>query len=480
MADLGPTGVIVIIIVKSHAIADPLVLFKTSPDLVFSVLENPARPRFQIQSIWADFRKWDTRNRKSMKIHEYQAKELMRAAGVATPDGIVVSTPEEAFAAFTKLGAPLQVVKAQVHAGGRGKGIAVGPDDDRKIALEIASGNRERGPGMAKGVQLVKTAEEARDAAASLLGKTLVTYQTGEVGSKINKVLITVGHDIVKELYLGLAIDRGLQCPVLMATTEGGVDIEIVAHETPEKIHREPIDIGVGLADFQGRKVAKALGLQGKTAAKGAALVKALVKLAIETDASLIEINPLIVTETGEVMALDGKMNFDDNALFRHPEIAAMIDVDEEDPAELRAGKSGLSYVNLDGDIACLVNGAGLAMSTMDLIKYHGGEPANFLDVGGGANKDQVLEGFRILLAEPRVKAVLVNIFGGIMKCDIIASAILAAYDEIDFRVPLVVRLEGTNVEKGMELLSQSGRPIIVAKGLTDAAQKVVAAAKGE
>ena len=476
MADLDPTGVIVIIIVKSHAIADPLVLFKTSRDLVFSVLENPARPRFQIQSIWADFRKWDTRNRKSMKIHEYQAKELMRAAGVATPDGIVVSTPEEAFAAFTKLGAPLQVVKAQVHAGGRGKGIAVGPDDDRKNALEVASGKRERGPGMAKGVQLVKTAEEARDAAASLLGKTLVTYQTGEVGSKINKVLITVGHDIVKELYLGLAIDRGLQCPVLMATTEGGVDIEIVAHETPEKIHREPIDIGVGLADFQGRKVAKALGLQGKTAAKGAALVK----LAIETDASLIEINPLIVTETGEVMALDGKMNFDDNALFRHPEIAAMIDVDEEDPAELRAGKSGLSYVNLDGDIACLVNGAGLAMSTMDLIKYHGGEPANFLDVGGGANKDQVLEGFRILLAEPRVKAVLVNIFGGIMKCDIIASAILAAYDEIDFRVPLVVRLEGTNVEKGMELLSQSGRPIIVAKGLTDAAQKVVAAAKGE
>jgi succinyl-CoA synthetase beta subunit len=415
-----------------------------------------------------------------MKIHEYQAKELMRAAGVATPDGIVVSTPDEAAAAFTKLGAPLQVIKAQVHAGGRGKGIAIGPDDDRETALLVASGKKERTAAMARGVQLVKSAEEAKAAAASLLGKTLVTYQTGAVGSKINKVLVTVGHDIAKELYLGLAIDRELQCPVLMASTEGGVEIEKVAHETPEKIHREPIDIGVGMADFQGRKVAKALGLEGKTAAKGAALVKALVKLCIEKDASLIEINPLIVTDSGDVMALDGKMTFDDNAMFRHPEIAAMIDVDEEDPAELRAGKSGLSYVNLDGDIACLVNGAGLAMSTMDLIKYHGGEPANFLDVGGGADKNQVLEGFRILLAEPRVKAVLVNIFGGIMQCDIIAAAILAAYDEIDFRVPLVVRLEGTNVEKGMAMLSESGRPIIVAKGLTDAAQKVVSAAAGK
>jgi len=415
-----------------------------------------------------------------MKIHEYQAKELMRAAGVATPDGIVVSTPEEAAAAFAKLGAPLQVVKAQVHAGGRGKGIAVGPDDDRDDALLVASGKKERKPGMARGVQLVKTAEEAKAAAASLLGKTLVTYQTGAVGSKINKVLVTVGHDIAKELYLGLAIDRAQQAPVLMASTEGGVEIEKVAHETPEKIHRETIDVGLGLADFQGRKVAKALGLEGKTAGKAAALVKALVKLCIEKDASLIEINPLIVTDSGDVMALDGKMNFDDNALFRHPDIAAMIDTDEEDPAELRAAKSGLSYVNLDGDIACLVNGAGLAMSTMDLIKYHGGEPANFLDVGGGADKNQVLEGFRILLAEPRVKAVLVNIFGGIMQCDIIAAAILAAYDEIDFRVPLVVRLEGTNVEKGMAMLSESGRPIIVAKGLTDAAQKVVAAAAGK
>jgi succinyl-CoA synthetase beta subunit len=415
-----------------------------------------------------------------MKIHEYQAKELMRAAGVATPDGIVVSTPEEAAEAFTKLGAPLQVVKAQVHAGGRGKGIAVGPDEDRDDALLVASGQKERKPGMARGVQLVKTAEEAKAAAASLLGKTLVTYQTGAVGSKINKVLVTVGHDIAKELYLGLAIDRAQQAPVLMASTEGGVEIEKVAHETPEKIHRETIDVGLGLADFQGRKVAKALGLEGKTAGKAAALVKALVKLCVEKDASLIEINPLIITDSGDVMALDGKMTFDDNALFRHPEIAAMIDVDEEDPAELRAGKSGLSYVNLDGDIACLVNGAGLAMSTMDLIKYHGGEPANFLDVGGGADKNQVLEGFRILLAEPRVKAVLVNIFGGIMQCDIIAAAILAAYDEIDFRVPLVVRLEGTNVEKGMAMLSESGRPIIVAKGLTDAAQKVVAAAAGK
>ena len=298
-------------------------------------------------------------------------------------------------------------------------------------------------------------------------------------GSPISKVLITVGHDIVRELYLGLAIDRGLQCPVLMATTEGGVEIETVAHESPEKILRVPIDVGLGLADFQARNICKALGLSGDSAKKGTKFLKNFVKLFIDTDASLAEINPLIVTSSGDVLALDCKLNFDDNALFRHPDIAALLDPAEEDPAELRAAKSGLSFVNLDGDIACLVNGAGLAMSTMDLIKYHGGEPANFLDVGGGANKEQVLEGFRILLSESRVKAVLVNIFGGIMKCDTIATALLAAYDELDFRVPLVVRLEGTNVELGKKLLKESGRKIITADGLTDAAQKVVAAAKG-
>jgi succinyl-CoA synthetase beta subunit len=326
---------------------------------------------------------------------------------------------------------------------------------------------------------LIRSADEAVAAAASLLGKTLVTYQTGAEGQAISKVLVTVGHNIARELYLGMAVDRALQCPVLMASTEGGVEIETVARESPEKIHREPIDVGVGLADFQARKVCKALGLTGETAKKGAVFLKRFVRLFLDKDASLAEINPLIVTEPGDVLALDCKLNFDDNALFRHPDVAAMLDVTEEDPSELRAAKSGLSYVSLDGDIACLVNGAGLAMSTMDLIKYHGGEPANFLDVGGGANKDQVLEGFRILLGSPRVKAVLVNIFGGIMKCDTIAAAILAAYDEIDFRVSLVVRLEGTNVEAGRKLLDTSGRRIITASGLTDAAQKVVAAAEG-
>jgi succinyl-CoA synthetase beta subunit len=414
-----------------------------------------------------------------MKVHEFQAKELLKKAGVAVPDGLVVSTAADAAKAYDALGGGLIVVKAQVHAGGRGKGVAVGPDDDRALALEIASGRKPRPDSMAKGVQLVRSAQEALKAAASLLGKTLVTYQTGAQGSPISKVLITVGHDIVRELYLGLAIDRGLQCPVLMATTEGGVEIETVAHESPEKILRVPIDVGLGLADFQARKICKALGLSGDSAKKGTKFLKNFVKLFIDSDASLAEINPLIVTSSGDVLALDCKLNFDDNALFRHPDIAALLDPAEEDPAELRAAKSGLSFVNLEGDIACLVNGAGLAMSTMDLIKYHGGEPANFLDVGGGANKEQVLEGFRILLSESRVKAVLVNIFGGIMKCDTIATALLAAYDELDFRVPLVVRLEGTNVELGKKLIKESGRKIITADGLTDAAQKVVAAARG-
>ncbi|MFO0951866.1 MAG: ADP-forming succinate--CoA ligase subunit beta [Isosphaeraceae bacterium] len=414
-----------------------------------------------------------------MKVHEYQAKELLKAAGVAVPEGVVISKPEEAADAYEKLGGGLIVVKAQVHAGGRGKGVAVGPEVDRAEALAIASGQKPRPDGMAKGVQLVRSKEDAVKAAASLLGKTLVTYQTGAEGQAIGKVLVTVGHDIAKELYLGLAVDRALQCPVVMASTEGGVEIETVAHNTPEKIHREPIDVGLGLAPFQARKICKALNLTGETAKKGEVFFRKFVQLFIEKDASLAEVNPLIVTDKGDVLALDCKLNFDDNAMFRHPDVAAMLDVTEEDPNELRASASGLSYVSLDGNIACLVNGAGLAMSTMDLIKYHGGEPANFLDVGGGASKDQVLEGFRILLSSPTVKAVLVNIFGGIMKCDIIAGAILAAYDEIDFRVPLVVRLEGTNVETGKKMLDESGRKIITATGLTDAAQKVVAAAKG-
>ena len=414
-----------------------------------------------------------------MKVHEYQAKDLLKDAGVAVPAGIVITSPEEAAAAYDELGGGLIVLKAQVHAGGRGKGVAIGPDADRAEALEIASGRKPRPEGMAKGVQLIQSRQAAVQAAASLLGKTLVTYQTGPEGQTISKVLVTVGHHIARELYLGMAVDRSLQCPVLMASTEGGVEIETVARQSPEKIHREPIDVGLGLASFQARKVCKALNLTGQTAKKGEVFFKRFVQLFIEKDASLAEINPLIVTEEGDVLALDCKLNFDDNAMFRHPELAALLDLAEEDPAELRASSSGLSYVSLDGNIACLVNGAGLAMSTMDLIKYHGGEPANFLDVGGGADKDQVLEGFRILLSSPKVQAVLVNIFGGIMKCDIIASALLAAYDELDFRVPLVVRLEGTNVEAGKKLLEESGRKIITASGLTDAAQKVVAAAKG-
>ncbi len=413
-----------------------------------------------------------------MKVHEYQAKELLAKAGVAVPAGIVASTPAEAARAYDELGGGLIVVKAQVHAGGRGKGVAVGPDVDRALALDVASGRKPRPDGMPKGVQLVKSRAEAEKAAASLLGKTLVTYQTGPDGQAIKKVLVTVGHEIARELYLGLAVDRNAKRPVVMASTEGGVEIEKVAHDTPEKIVREPVDVALGLQPFQARKLCKALGLSGDTAKKGAVFLTKFVKFCIDADASLAEINPLIVTDKGDVLALDCKLNFDDNAGFRHKDHAALIDVDEEDPAELRASKSGLSYVSLDGDIACLVNGAGLAMSTMDLIKYHGGEPANFLDVGGGAEKDQVLEAFRILLDSDKVHAVLVNIFGGIMRCDIIAQALLAAYDEIDFRVPLVVRLEGTNSDVGKDLLEKSGRKIITAVGLTDAAQKVVAAAK--
>jgi succinyl-CoA synthetase beta subunit len=413
-----------------------------------------------------------------MKVHEYQAKEMLAGAGVAVPAGIVASTPAEAAKAYDELGGGLIVVKAQVHAGGRGKGVAVGPEVDRALALAIASGEKPRPEGMAKGVQLVRSAAEAEKAAASLLGKTLVTYQTGPDGQAIKKVLITVGHDIARELYLGIAVDRNAKRPVVMASTEGGVDIEKVAHDTPEKIVREPVDVALGLQPFQARKLCKALGLEGDAAKKGAVFLKNFVKFCIDADASLAEINPLIVTDKGEVMALDCKLNFDENSAFRHKEYAALVDEDEEDPAELRAARSGLSYVSLDGDIACLVNGAGLAMSTMDLIKYHGGEPANFLDVGGGADKDQVLEAFRILLSSDKVNAVLVNIFGGIMRCDIIARALLAAYDEIDFRVPLVVRLEGTNSELGKDLLEKSGRKIITAVGLTDAAEKVVAAAK--
>ena len=400
-------------------------------------------------------------------------KELLGKADVAVPAGIVVTTPAEAAKAYDALGGGLIVVKAQVHAGGRGKGVAVGPEVDRDDALAIASGKKPRPDGMAKGVQLVRSAAEAEKAAASLLGKTLVTYQTGAEGQAIKKVLVTVGHDIARELYLGLAVDRNLKCPVLMASTEGGVEIETVAEKTPEKIHREPIDVGLGLADFQARKVCKALGLTGDDRQEGGRVPQ----------------------ELRQVLHRHRRLARRDQPADRHrqgrragPRLQAQLRRQRPVPPQgprrddrrgrgrpdraARRPARACRYVSLDGDIACLVNGAGLAMSTMDLIKYHGGEPANFLDVGGGADKDQVLEAFRILLDSSKVKAVLVNIFGGIMKCDIIASALLAAYDEIDFRVPLVVRLEGTNVDLGKELLEKSGRKIITADGLTDAAQE--------
>jgi succinyl-CoA synthetase beta subunit len=373
--------------------------------------------------------------------------------GDQLPRGKLATTPEEAASAARELmaGKPVCVVKAQIHAGGRGKG---------------------------GGVKLAKSPEQAAELARAMLGMQLVTHQTGPQGQKVRKVYVEEGMDIARELYLGLTLDRAISRDVLMASSEGGVEIEEVAAKHPEKILREAVDPVVGLAGYQARDLAFGLGLAGGAVNSFAKFASAMYRAYQETDASIVEINPLVVTKQGEVVALDAKVNFDDNALFRHPDVAAMLDVAEEDPAELRAGKSGLSYVSLDGNIACLVNGAGLAMSTMDLIKYHGGEPANFLDVGGGANKDQVLEGFKILLADPQVQAVLVNIFGGIMRCDVIAAGIIGAAKQVQLRVPLVVRLEGTNVEQGKELLRTSGLPIIPADDLGDAAYKAVAAAK--
>ncbi|MEO1497085.1 MAG: ADP-forming succinate--CoA ligase subunit beta [Planctomycetota bacterium] len=392
-----------------------------------------------------------------MKIHEYQAKQLFRDAGIAVPEGIVARTADEAAAAFDKLGGPIAVVKAQIHAGGRGKGTIKGSDQH--------------------GVELVKSAEDAKRVAAALLGGDLVTIQTGAEGQTVNQVLVEAGCDIARELYLGIVVDRGFGKPVLMVSTEGGMDIEKVAAETPELIHTAPFDPNFGLQAYQCRTLAKKLGLEGQAAKSALKFMTAVCKVFVNTDCSLAEINPLVVTGAGDLMALDAKINFDENAMFRHADLVELRDTAEEDPNELRAGEAGLSYVQLEGNIGCLVNGAGLAMSTMDIVKLHGGEPANFLDVGGGANKDQVTEAFRILLGDKNVKAVLVNIFGGIMQCTTIANAVLAAYKEVGFNVPLVVRLEGTEVEEGRKILAESGVDIINADGLTDAAKKVVAAA---
>jgi len=394
-----------------------------------------------------------------MKIHEYQGKELFAKAGVPIPKGIVARTPEEAAAAVTTLGTPVCVVKSQIHAGGRGKGTFKEHPKQR-------------------GVVLVKSADEARENAARMLGSTLVTKQTGEEGKKVSTLFVEQGLKIAKELYLGIVIDRETGTPVIIASSEGGTEIEEVAEHTPEKIFREHYDPCLGLMPFQARKIAYALGLDANAVNSAQTFLPKVAKFFVDQDCSMAEINPLIVTEEGQMLALDAKVTFDENALFRHKDLLAYRDLNEEEPTEVQAQAAGLSYVKLDGNIGCLVNGAGLAMSTMDLIKIHGGEPANFLDVGGGANVEQVKEAFRIILADKNVQAVLVNIFGGIMKCDIIVEALLAAYDIVGFHVPLVVRLEGTNVEKARKMLAESGRNIISATDLTDAAKKVVATLK--
>ncbi len=393
-----------------------------------------------------------------MKIHEFQGKQLFRQAGVAVVEGHVAKTGQEAADAFKQLGGPLAVVKAQIHAGGRGKGtIADNPSQH--------------------GVQLVKSADEAKAVADALLGKDLVTIQTGPEGKTVNQVFVEAGCDIARELYLGIVLDRAASKPVLMVSTEGGVEIEKVAEETPELIFKEHFDPAVGLESFQVRKICLKLGLTGATVKSANKFMKSLCRLFVEYDCSLVEINPLVVTGGGELIALDSKITFDDNGLFRHPSVLEFRDLSEEEPTEVRAAEAGLSFVKLEGNIGCLVNGAGLAMSTMDIIKLHGGQPANFLDVGGGAKTEQVTEAFRILLSDKGVKAVLVNIFGGIMQCTTIANAILEAYKTVGFNVPLVVRLEGTEVEEGRKILAEGDVDIISAVDITDAAKKVVAAA---
>ena len=391
-----------------------------------------------------------------MKIHEYQAKEILRKEGVAVLDGHVARTPEEATKAFEELGGSLAVVKAQIHAGGRGKGTV--KDDPEQ-----------------HGVQLVKSAEEAGGVASRLLNKTLVTIQTGAEGKTVNQVFVEAGCGIARELYLGIVLDRAAAMPVLMVSTEGGVEIEKVAAETPELIHKEHFHPQIGLQSYQVRKLCAKLGITGKSVRSADKFMRTLCKVFADYDASLVEINPLVVTVAGELVALDAKMSFDDNALFRHKDVADYRDLSEEEPSEVRAGEAGLSYVKLDGNIGCLVNGAGLAMSTMDIIKLHGSEPANFLDVGGGADAEQVTEAFRIILSDHHVRAVLVNIFGGIMRCTTIAEALVQAYKTVGFNVPLVVRLEGTEVEQGKKVIAESDVDIITADDLTDAAKKVVA-----
>ena len=392
-----------------------------------------------------------------MNIHEYQAKELLQKFDVATTRGRVAATLDDVEQIARELGDVDIVVKAQIHAGGRGKG---------------AFKNGFKG-----GVHVRKTPAEVREVAAKMLGQILVTHQTGPAGRTVNKVLVAESADIAREIYFAILLDRATAAPLVVASTEGGVEIEAVAAKSPEKIIREAIDPLAGLQPFQARKIAKQLGFESSQLKNASKLFEGLYRTFIAFDCSMVEVNPLVVTTKGEVLALDAKFNFDDNALYRHPEIAALRDVAQEDPREVEASKHGLNYIGLDGNIACLVNGAGLAMATMDIIKFYGGEPANFLDVGGGANEQQVTEAFKILLADKKVKAILVNIFGGIMKCDVIAQGIINAAKTVQLSVPVVVRLEGTNVECAKQLLKESGLALITAGDLADAAQKAVAAA---
>ncbi len=385
-----------------------------------------------------------------MKIHEYQAKEILRKFGVATPCGIACFSIAEAVAAARKLGGNVWVVKAQIHAGGRGKG---------------------------GGVKVAKSLAELEQLAGKILGMTLITHQTDPQGQVVRRLLVEQGAAIKKEFYLGLAVDRGSQRVCLMASSEGGVNIEEVAASTPGKIHKVLVDPLTGLTDQDADDIAKKIGIAQSAISEARALLQNLYRAFDGTDASLVEINPLILTADDHVLALDAKMNFDDNALFRHPDIAALRDFDEEDPAEIEASKYDLSYISLDGNIGCLVNGAGLAMATMDIIKLYGGSPANFLDVGGGATAEKVAAAFKLMLRNPKLQAILVNIFGGIMKCDVIAEGVVAAAREIKLSVPLVVRLEGTNVDLGKKILAASGLPIISAGNMADAADKVVKAA---
>jgi len=386
-----------------------------------------------------------------MNVHEYQAKALLRAHGVAVPAGELATTPAEAEQAARRLGAPVLVVKAQVHAGGRGK---------------------------AGGIKLARSASEAKTAASEILGMTLRSAQTGPEGKVVRKVYVEAGCDIERELYLAIVLDRAAERLALIASTEGGMEIEEVAAAHPEKILKLAIDPAIGFMPFHGRKIAFGLGLEGKQVGAAVKFMSAMYTAFLALDASIVEINPLVVTGAGEVIALDAKMNFDDSALFRHKDVAEMRDEDEEDPMELEAARHELNYIKLDGQVGCMVNGAGLAMATMDIIKLYGSEPANFLDVGGGATKERVTAAFKIILSDPNVEGVLVNIFGGIMRCDVIAEGVVAAAREVELKVPLVVRLEGTNVELGKKILADSGLPIVSADNLADAAEKVVKAVR--